>query len=87
MNENKTEYYAANAAKREFDEMARSLASADALRSRAKTRQKTENEIAEALGGWRCFMAVPTSEAEDLRKRWPNVEEAELLELKRKYTP
>jgi hypothetical protein len=27
------------------------------------------------------------AEAEDLRKRWPNVEETELLELKRKYAP
>jgi hypothetical protein len=56
-----------------------------ALRS-PQVRQKTENEIADALG-WQCFMAVPTAEAEDLRKRWPNVGEAELLELKRKYAP
>jgi biotin operon repressor len=56
-----------------------------ALRSpQAQARQKTENEIAEALG-WQCFMAMPTAEAEDLRKRWPNVEKAELLELKGKY--
>jgi hypothetical protein len=32
-------------------------------------------------------MAVPTAEVDDLRKRWPNVEETELLELKRKYAP
>jgi biotin operon repressor len=56
-----------------------------ALRS-PQARQKTENEIAEALG-WQCFMAVPIAETEDLRKRWPNVEETDLLELKRKYTP
>jgi hypothetical protein len=30
---------------------------------------------------------MPPAEAEDLRKRWPNVGETELLELKRKYTP
>jgi biotin operon repressor len=66
----------------------RSLATAPptgALRSRQAS-QKTENEIAEALG-WQCFMAVPMAEAEDLRKRWPNVEETKLLELKRKYAP
>src|SRR5262245_46024751 len=57
-----------------------------ALRS-PQARQKTENEIAEALGGWQCFMAVPTAEAENLRKRWPNVEETEMLALKRKYAP
>jgi biotin operon repressor len=56
-----------------------------ALRS-PQARQKTENEIAEALG-WQCFMAVPIAEAEDLRKRWPNVEETKLLELKQKYAP
>jgi hypothetical protein len=56
-----------------------------ALRS-PQARQKTENEIVEALG-WQCFMAVPIAETEDLRKRWPNVEETDLLELKRKYTP
>jgi hypothetical protein len=65
----------------------RSLATAPppgALRSRQAS-QKTENEIAEALG-WPCFMALPITEAEDLRKRWP-VEETKLLELKRKYAP
>jgi hypothetical protein len=30
---------------------------------------------------------VPIAEAEELRKRWPNVEETKLLELKRKYAP
>jgi len=59
-----------------------------ALRSpQVQARQKTENEIAKALGGWPCFMAVPLAEAEDLRKRWPNVKETKLLELKRKYAP
>jgi DNA-binding transcriptional ArsR family regulator len=65
----------------------RSLATAPptgALRSRQAS-QKTENEIAEALG-WHWFMALPLAEVEDLRKRWP-VEETKLLELKRKYAP
>ena len=58
-----------------------------ALRSpQARTQQETENEIANALG-WLTFTAMPPAEAEDLRKRWPNVGETELLELKRKYTP
>jgi AraC-like DNA-binding protein len=48
--------------------------------------QKTENEIAAALG-WQCFMDLPAAVAEDLRKRWPNVEPGELFELKRKYEP
>jgi DNA-binding transcriptional ArsR family regulator len=68
--------------------LGRSLATAPptgALRSRQAC-QKADNEIAEALG-FRCLMAVPIAEAKDLRKRWPNVEETELLELKRKYAP
>jgi hypothetical protein len=32
-------------------------------------------------------MAIPKREADELRKRWPNVEGTELLELKRKYAP
>ena len=56
-----------------------------ALRSpQARKQQETENEIANALG-WQTFMAIPKREADELRKRWPNVEETELLELKRKY--
>ena len=58
-----------------------------ALRSpQARKQQETENEIANALG-WLTFTAMPPDEVEDLRKRWPNVEETELLELKRKYAP
>ena len=68
----------------------RSLATAPptgALRSpQARKQQETENEIANALG-WLTFTAMPPDEVEDLRKRWPNVEETELLELKRKYAP
>jgi hypothetical protein len=56
-----------------------------ALRSpQARKQQETENEIANALG-WQCFMAMPTAEADDLRKRWPNVEQAEMVDLKPKY--
>jgi len=58
-----------------------------ALRSpQARKQQETENEIANALG-WLTFTAMPPDEAEDLRKRWPNVGETERLELKRKYAP
>jgi hypothetical protein len=53
--------------------------------SQAREQQKTENEIANALG-WQTFVAIPTQEADDLRKRWP-IDETEVLELKRKYTP
>jgi biotin operon repressor len=56
-----------------------------ALRSpQASKQQETENEIAKALS-WQTFMAIPKREADELRKRWPNVEETALLELKRKY--
>jgi len=63
---------------------ARSLALRTRFARAPREQQKAENEIAEALG-WECFTAIPTAEAEDLRKRWPNVGETELLELKRKY--
>jgi Helix-turn-helix domain len=55
-----------------------------ALRSpHVRKQQETENEIGQAIG-WECFAAMPPSEAESLRNRWP-VDEAERLELKRKY--
>jgi DNA-binding transcriptional ArsR family regulator len=65
---------------------AASLASADALRLPAKVRQKAENEIAEIIG-WPCLLGAPTTEAEDLCRRWPHVDSFELLEFKRKHDP
>jgi len=50
----------------------------------ARKQQETENEIGQALG-WLCFGNMPPAEADELRKRWPNVDEAELAELRRKY--
>ena len=67
-------------------QMAASLASADALRLPAKVRQKAENEIAEIIG-WPCLLRAPTTEAEDLCRRWPHVDSVELLEFKRKHDP
>jgi hypothetical protein len=61
-----------------------SLASAEALRSPVRNRQKAENEIAKIIG-WDCLQAAPQAETEDLCNRWPNVDAEELLEFKRKY--
>jgi hypothetical protein len=63
---------------------AASLASADMLHSLAKARQRAENEIAKIIG-WPCLLEAPLTEAEDLCRRWPNIDRVELLEFKRKH--
>jgi Helix-turn-helix domain len=50
------------------------------------SRQKAENEIAEVIG-WHCTTEIPREEFEDLCRRWPDVDAAELFELKQKYEP
>jgi ribosomal protein S25 len=50
------------------------------------SRQKAENEIADMIG-WHCTTEIPREEFEDLCRRWPDVDAAELFELKQKYEP
>jgi biotin operon repressor len=57
-----------------------------AQRNKHKARQKAENEIADLIG-WHCTTEIPREEFEDLCRRWPDVEAAELFELKEKYKP
>jgi Helix-turn-helix domain len=57
-----------------------------AQRNKHKARQKAENEIADLIG-WHCTTEIPREEFEDLCRRWPDVDAAELFELKQKYEP
>jgi hypothetical protein len=59
---------------------------AEEKRKKRKARQKTECEIAEVIG-WECVTEIPQEEFEDLCRRWPDVDAAELFEVKEKYEP
>jgi len=57
-----------------------------AQRNKRKARQKAENEIADVVGR-ECLAEAPVDEVEDLCRRWPDVNAAELFEFKQKYGP
>jgi hypothetical protein len=55
-------------------------------REKLKARQRAENEIADLIG-WPCLQEMPPELIEGLCSRWPNIDRAELFELKQKYEP
>ncbi|HMF21295.1 MAG TPA: hypothetical protein VKG24_04135 [Pseudolabrys sp.] len=55
-------------------------------REKLQARQQAENQIADLIG-WSCVQEMPPELVEGLCGRWPNIDRAELFELKQKYEP
>jgi hypothetical protein len=55
-------------------------------REKLQARQQAENQIADLIG-WSCVQEMPPELVEGLCSRWPNIDRAELFELKQKYLP